>query len=324
LRRAFDATEPAEFTPSTSMVTLPGLMDRGSFTPCGWIAPASLSTEGWLQTGDAIRALERATPWLWADWYLAGGDTRILPLGWDGPERRTLENYAAVAKRFPISRRRELISFKHHAELVALPESMQDELLDWCASPQRPSVRELRLEKARRLAPPALPIKLSTPPSALPPPAPPMIESDAVESPEAAAADDGAHTADGDAAADDVVADDGAPDENASDIKPPDSAAAEPTTPPSSLDPGDDNFAELSPARVTAMVNQVRRLGLNAMLHNYTATGSNKAAVARRAVFLVAACLGSLVEKNPKLLIDVANTALRRYGVRLEAVATTE
>jgi hypothetical protein len=316
-RKALEAAEVAEFTPSTSMVTLPGLMDRGSFTLCGWIAPASLSTEGWLQTGNAILALERATPWLWADWYLAGGDTRILPLGWDGPDRRTLENYASVAKRFPISRRRDLISFKHHAELVALPEAVQNELLDWCARPQRPSVRELRLEKARRLAPPALPVKLSTPPSALPSPRTPVIESDAVEPPEAVAAND-ANMADGDTATDDVVADDSESGEGGLKADPPDGAAAEPATSPPPPNPDADSFANLSSARVAAMVNQMRRVGLNAMLRSYAATGSSKAEVARRAVFLVAACLAQFVEKDPDRLTGVANLALRRYRLRLE------
>jgi hypothetical protein len=62
----------------------------------------------------------------------------------------------------------------------------------------------------------------------------------------------------------------------------------------------------------------MRRIGLNAMLRNYAATGSSKAEVARRAAFLVAADLGSLIEKNPKLFIDVANIALHWYRLRFK------
>jgi hypothetical protein len=320
-RKALEATEVVEFTPSAHVETLRDRMERGTYTKVGWIPPPHLSDEGWLKTGITMLDIWRAAPWFLADWYAtrtAAEAEHLLKSDWEGPAVHTLQNYASVAMAYPHSRRRENISFAHHAELVALPEAMQDELLDWCASPQRPSVRELRLEKARRLAPPALPIKLSTPPSALPSPRPSVIESDAVEPPEGAAADDDAHTADGDTATDAVVADDGAPDENASDAKPPDSAVAEPATSEPSLDPGDDSLVALSPARVTAMVAQLRRVGLNAMLRSYAASGDSKKEVARRAVFLVAACLAQLVEKDPDRLTGAANLALRRYRLRLE------
>jgi hypothetical protein len=125
-------------------------MDRGTFTRVGWRPPASkLSEEGWLHTGATILALERATPWLWGDWYLAGGAIHALPADWQGPTRHTLENYGSVAKRYSHSRRRELVSFTHHAELAALSEAEQDELLDWCAT-HRASMEALRAERRRR------------------------------------------------------------------------------------------------------------------------------------------------------------------------------
>ena len=39
---------------------------------------------------------------------------------------QTLGNYAWVAKRFSLSRRRDELSFGHHSEVAALPEPEQD------------------------------------------------------------------------------------------------------------------------------------------------------------------------------------------------------
>jgi hypothetical protein len=149
-RKILDATEPPEFTPATRPETLRDRMDLGTFTPVGWTPPPSqLSYDGWVRTGTTILILERATPWLWGDWWLAR-DSRVLPDDWVGPDQRTLDNYATVSRSYPIHARRETVSFKHHAELTALDEKERNDLLDWCASPQRPSVAELRLEKRQR------------------------------------------------------------------------------------------------------------------------------------------------------------------------------
>jgi hypothetical protein len=50
---------------------------------------------------------------------------------WDGPKFQTCANAASVARAFETSRRREVLSFKHHAEVASLPPAEADELLDW-------------------------------------------------------------------------------------------------------------------------------------------------------------------------------------------------
>jgi hypothetical protein len=161
LRKALDAAQTPEFAPSIQSVTLRDRMDRGSFTAVGWIAPTTLlSRDGWLAVGDAITALERATPWLWGDWWRAGVAVPTLPPDWQGPARHTLENYAGVARRFPHSRRRESVSFKHHAELAALPHSEQEKWLDQCDKPKRLSVTALR-RLIKPPSPPAPPITVT-------------------------------------------------------------------------------------------------------------------------------------------------------------------
>lgn len=50
--------------------------------------------------------------------------------GWQGPAYQTCANAAAVCPAFEISRRRELLSFSHHAAVAALAPAEQDGLLD--------------------------------------------------------------------------------------------------------------------------------------------------------------------------------------------------
>jgi hypothetical protein len=140
-----------KFSPP-AVVTLRDRMDIGTFAPVGWTPPPSpLSHDGWTRTGATILVLERATPWLWGDWWRArefGRDE--LPADWNCPDLRTLDNYATVAKTFPIHRRRENLSFSHHQALTNLSVVEQDAMLDWCAAQPRPSLLCVRKSSAGR------------------------------------------------------------------------------------------------------------------------------------------------------------------------------
>jgi len=50
---------------------------------------------------------------------------------WDGPSYQTCRNAAAITDAFEPSRQRDGLSFKHHAEVAALPAAEADALLDW-------------------------------------------------------------------------------------------------------------------------------------------------------------------------------------------------
>lgn len=60
---------------------------------------------------------------------------------------QTLRNYAWVARRFELSRRRNRLSFQHHAEVAALPPEDQDHWLDlaegkgWSRNELRKNIR---------------------------------------------------------------------------------------------------------------------------------------------------------------------------------------
>ena len=122
--------------------------------------PDDLSPEDWIKIGSTLGSIEGSVRWWRADWWAftdfryADRRSIVEAEGWDGPSYSTLANDATVARVFQPSRRRELLSFSHHAEVVALAPADADALLDLCAEAitQRGkalSTRELRAEIAR-------------------------------------------------------------------------------------------------------------------------------------------------------------------------------
>jgi hypothetical protein len=92
--------------------------------------PARLSYECWLSVGTRLATVLTSTAWCLGDW-LVYGETAFTGRYRDAIEQtglvyQTLRNYAWVTRRFPLSRRRDGLSFSHHAEVVSLPEPEQD------------------------------------------------------------------------------------------------------------------------------------------------------------------------------------------------------
>lgn len=90
-----------------------------------------------------------SSAWCLGDW-LAYGQAAFSgryrdALGQTSLDYQTLRNYAWVARRFPVSRRRDTLSFGHHAETAALPGPEQDFWLRKAAG-QRWSRNQLRQE----------------------------------------------------------------------------------------------------------------------------------------------------------------------------------
>ena len=119
----------------------------GPYTPVGLRLPASLPFERWQALGRRIGSITNASSWWLGDWALYGegsyGEKYKQAIAVTGLDYQTLRNYAWVAGRFDLSRRRDKLSFGHHAELAALPEHQQDEWLDQ-AENSRWSRNELR------------------------------------------------------------------------------------------------------------------------------------------------------------------------------------
>jgi hypothetical protein len=117
----------------------------------GMALPRQLSYEKWLGIGAQLAAVTTTSSWCLGDW-LTYGENAYSGRYRDAIEQtsldyQTLRNYAWVAKRFPLSRRRDGLSFAHHAEVAGLPEHEQDfwlrkaEDLSWSRNKLRQEVR---------------------------------------------------------------------------------------------------------------------------------------------------------------------------------------
>lgn len=96
--------------------------------------PEAMPFDAWWRVGARVFHLARCSAWWIGDWLVYGEDaygdryhqaTVSLELDY-----QTLRNYAWVARKFTVSRRRDRLSFGHHAEVAALPPAEQDLLLD--------------------------------------------------------------------------------------------------------------------------------------------------------------------------------------------------
>ena len=113
--------------------------------------PRQLPFEAWLGVGRQLSGVVASSAWYLGDWLVFGqqayrGRYREA-LERTGLDYQTLRNYAWVARRFGLSRRRATLAFGHHAEVAALPEPEQDFWLrkaeehDWSTAQLRRVVR---------------------------------------------------------------------------------------------------------------------------------------------------------------------------------------
>lgn len=114
----------------------------------GMTFPQNLSEQSWERIGTNLRELVNSSAWWLGDWLLYGEAT----YGWrrykeaierTGLDYQTLRNYAWVARRFEQQRRRDSLSFAHHAEVTRLSPPEQDYWLRK-AEQQKWSRNELR------------------------------------------------------------------------------------------------------------------------------------------------------------------------------------
>jgi hypothetical protein len=89
-----------------------------------------ISFDTWAGVGRRIAEISHASAWCLGDWLVYGQDAYghryKVAIEATALDYQTLRNYAWVARRFRMSRRRAALSLQHHAEVAALPESAQD------------------------------------------------------------------------------------------------------------------------------------------------------------------------------------------------------
>jgi hypothetical protein len=116
--------------------------------------PERMPLTTWRRIGDQIALIGNASAWWLGDWVIYGQD-KYPEIYRQAVEEtalnyQTLRNYAWIARRFPPSRRRDTLSFQHHAAVATLTESEQDVWLDraetfrWSLSELRKQLRMYR------------------------------------------------------------------------------------------------------------------------------------------------------------------------------------
>jgi hypothetical protein len=118
-----------------------------------------LTFDRWQAIGRRVAGIADASTWWLADWAAYGeaayGEKYRQAVEATGIGYQTLRNYAWVAGRFDVSRRRDRLSFAHHAEVAALSTAEQDAWLDraenggWSRNELRDRVRAERERAAK-------------------------------------------------------------------------------------------------------------------------------------------------------------------------------
>jgi hypothetical protein len=108
----------------------------------------------WKRIGQQIHVVSESSIWWLGDWLIYGQrkypDRYKRAIAETALDYQTLRNYAWVAGRFTASRRRAALSFQHHAEVAAMPESDQNTWLDkaerfsWSRNQLRSHIRGAR------------------------------------------------------------------------------------------------------------------------------------------------------------------------------------
>lgn len=113
--------------------------------------PADLNLNSWCRIGKQLHLISDSSSWWLGDWLTYGiqryPDHYRDAVRETGLDYQTLRNYAWVARKFSLSRRRDKLSFQHHSEVAAMPERDQDYWLDraeylaWSRSELRKRIR---------------------------------------------------------------------------------------------------------------------------------------------------------------------------------------
>ncbi|MFI6507766.1 LmbU family transcriptional regulator [Streptosporangium sp. NPDC050855] len=92
--------------------------------------PPNMSLTAWSRLGRQIFIISDSSAWWLGDWLIYGQaqypDRYKRAIAETSLDYQTLRNYAWVARQFSLSRRREKLSFQHHAEVASLPEPDQE------------------------------------------------------------------------------------------------------------------------------------------------------------------------------------------------------
>lgn len=98
-----------------------------------WQPSRDLDLGEWAVYGKRLGAISRGAAWWIGDWVNYGnakfGEKYVRAAHVTGYDVKSLMNMASVAGKFPLSRRRENLSWSHHAEVAGLSPEVGDQWL---------------------------------------------------------------------------------------------------------------------------------------------------------------------------------------------------
>lgn len=143
-------------------------------TRVGLNIPPDLPFDLWQRAGQHISRVVDSSAWCLGDWLVYGqeryNDRYRRAVDAVGLDYQTLRNYAWVTRRFDLSRRRDSLSFQHHAEVASLVEAEQERWLnlaeerEWSRNQLRRAVRDNRQQHPEQQARSAKSPRLVVPP----------------------------------------------------------------------------------------------------------------------------------------------------------------
>lgn len=114
-----------------------------------WTPGKDIDVVAWVRVGHRLGAMTRCSQWWLGDWVRYGtgrwGEKYREASRITGYDVQSLRNIAYVAGRVEVSRRRDNLTWSHHAEVCALEPAEQDKWLDLAES-EKMSVADLRIE----------------------------------------------------------------------------------------------------------------------------------------------------------------------------------
>jgi hypothetical protein len=122
-------------------------------SPVGMTLPDSIDEDQWNEIGDQVMRLETASNWILGDWWAHGQHLYGERKKWVAEQKakrsqvksfKTLHHYGTVCRAFESARRRALVSFEMHRELLGLSEAKQDKFLDLIEAGEIKTHKELK------------------------------------------------------------------------------------------------------------------------------------------------------------------------------------